>query len=568
MRKLFRNNSIQRFVILFILFFTIIPSILGTIYAYYFTTNVAKNNYASNYMQAIFLEIEDNITLIANQLNNFTLNLVGYRKFSSIIDNNRLTAEQKNQSLTALFDDIISDKSIISALDVITPDGQVYRYGSKNFSSVALDKKFLDSLTRTTLTFGSDCIKNNDTYYCYIGKRVYNYNSSYELCSVVFYLNESVLNSVYNTTISDEGTFFLSVDQKIISHPDKRFLGSVLYLPGELMDNINNIGANNTNYLFSTYPIKNKSLANKMQITCVISNKILFATLNKIVRYILLSLLVVSCLSIFLALLFSKKLVAKVIKLNKSMSDFSKDYRAEVALQPSNEIALLEISFNQMASEIQQLIRQIAKEQENQRIAEIKLLQSQINPHFIYNALDAISWKAKCNKQYEIDNMLIALASFFRYGLHKGENIIKIKDEIEHAKSYIAIEQFRFPGLFDVQFEISGDILEYSTVKIILQPVIENCIKHGFKNIRHKGLIIIRGFLTENKDIIFEIEDNGKGQELPPTGTLPLSSDRLGGYGLYNVNERLKIEYGEGYGITFKSQPQKGTLVTLRIKSR
>lgn len=568
MQKLFHNNSIKRFIVLFILFFTIVPSVLATIFSYFFTTNLTKNNYTANYMEAIFLEMEDNISLIINQITNNILNITGHQMLSTILYDNALTFEQKQQGLNEILSKIISEKSFIVALDIITKNGDIFRYGKNDFESKALDDEYLSNLKRTTFFIGNDCIKTNNNYYFYIGKKIYNYSTGFELGSAIIYLDESTISSVYNDSIPDESTFFISIDKKIISHPDKTFLGSVLYLPQELIQNTNDLADQSSKYLFSTYPIINKSISNKVQISCVISNRALHSTLNKLISYILLSLFLVAILSVFLALIFSNRLVNKITRLKDSMNLFAKDYKKEVQIKPSNEISVLEISFNQMASDINKLIEQIALEKEKQRIAEINLLQSQINPHFIYNALDAISWKAKSNMQYEIDEMLIALASFFRVGLHKGDNYIKIKDEIQHAKSYLTIEQIRFPQLFDVKFEIAEEILEYYTIKIILQPIIENSIKHAFKNIDYKGLIILRGYFQDENNIIFEIEDNGIGTELPADYTLPKSKNTLGGYGLYNVNERLRIEYGEGYNLSFMSRPNGGTLVTIRIKKK
>ena len=163
--------------------------------------------------------------------------------------------------------------------------------------------------------------------------------------------------------------------------------------------------------------------------------------------------------------------------------------------------------------------------------------------------------------------MIINLATFFRVGLHKGENIISVNDELCHVKSYIKIEKNRFNNSFDVNFELEEGILAKNIVKVILQPVVENSIIHGFKNIDYRGRIIIRAYM-QSGDIMFEVEDNGCGVELHDDASLPVSKEKSGGYGLYNVNKRLQMYYGEGYGLTFNSVPYEHTIVKIRLKDK
>ena len=209
-----------------------------------------------------------------------------------------------------------------------------------------------------------------------------------------------------------------------------------------------------------------------------------------------------------------------------------------------------------------ELIERNNIEKEKQRRAELAALQAQINPHFIYNALDAIAWYAKIEKQSYLADMVYELATFFRISLHKGENIIKVSEEISHVESYIAIEQMRFPGVFEVEYKIQEDLLDEKMIKIILQPIVENSIKHGFDNMDSGGKINITGYKNENGDIIFEIEDNGHGMDFNP---LYVEKSKRG-YGIRNVNERIRLEYGEEYGLSYNSIPGEGTIVKVKLK--
>jgi len=309
-----------------------------------------------------------------------------------------------------------------------------------------------------------------------------------------------------------------------------------------------------------------KSIVNKIKITGIISNRFLYSTVNRITTINFAIFAVIILLSVMLVLAFSKNLIYHIDMLNKNIIRFESDYTAHPEIHGDNEIIQLEESFRKMTMQITELISKIEVEKEKQRITEINFLQSQINPHFIYNALDAISWKAKINKQSEIDEMVINLATFLRVGLHKGDNIISVADELRHVESYIKIEKTRFHDLFDVEFELEDGIVDKKTVKVILQPVVENCIIHGFKRIDYTGKIIIRAY-TQSDSIIFEVEDNGCGMELCEKGEIPRSKQATGGYGLYNVNKRLQMFYGEDYGLTFDSKPGLYTIVKIKIKN-
>ncbi len=231
----------------------------------------------------------------------------------------------------------------------------------------------------------------------------------------------------------------------------------------------------------------------------------------------------------------------------------------------SSELGELEEQFVKMSEKIRNLIENIEKEKDAKRVAELRALQSQINPHFIYNSIDAISWMAKLKKPYsDIEKLSYHLGSFFRLGLHKGENLITVAEELQHVKSYLEIEKIRFPDLFEAEMEVEPEALEGRMLKIILQPLVENAINHGFKGIGHKGLIVIRIF-SQGTAFIFSVEDNGRGMEVE-SDALPQSESRSGGYALKNVNERLILEYGSGSALAFASSTGSGTTVRFRIE--
>ena len=568
MYKLFYHISIRRFLAIFILMFIIIPSTIATYATYQYTVKTIKENYATSYMNAVFNEIDYNISNIAMQINSNVMTILNQAPLPAMLPGSEMNALEREREINYLLDSNVTKDNIIKAIEFITRDGIVYHRGIDLPESYSKDHTFLSSLSSQTLCFNKDSISADGQYYYAIGKKLYNYSTSTELGSLIFYLDESSLNSFHSTfDARDQGLFFITIDDQIVSHPDKQFIGLSPYFPGEAIGNMPDGVLNEKNYTLAKYSIKNSSIYNKIEITSIIANDLLFSTMHKIITAVIFVFLIISLVAVFMSILFSKKLITGIIMLKKSMQNLPDSNTGSVKTSPSNELAVLEESFNKMSYEITMLISQIKQEQEKLRIAEINALQSQINPHFIYNALDTISWKAKKNKQPEIDKMLITLASFFRIGLHKGDTVIKISDEIKHVKSYLYIESLRFKDLFETKFDIDDRVLDKYVVKIILQPIVENSIKHGFANIDYKGLITIQAF-PEGNDIVFIITDNGKGVKIPDGAKFPKSIDTNGGYGIYNVNKRLTMYYGSNCTLTFSSSPGNGTKVTLRLKGQ
>ena len=218
------------------------------------------------------------------------------------------------------------------------------------------------------------------------------------------------------------------------------------------------------------------------------------------------------------------------------------------------EISSLEQGFNQMAGEIQELMdRSISQEQEKRHM-ERRLLQAQISPHFLYNTLDSIIWMIQ-GKQYEgAGKMVSLLARFFRVALSKGKDIIPLRQEVEHATSYLSIQNIRFQDKFDFELNIDESLMEYLCPKITIQPILENAIYHGVENMSatELSLPMYYGMTEEQVEKILHHDirkTSGKGS----------------GVGVYNVDSRIKLLYGENYGISIQSELDEGTTVKILL---
>ena len=247
--------------------------------------------------------------------------------------------------------------------------------------------------------------------------------------------------------------------------------------------------------------------------------------------------------------------------------DFSVSYHSNT----NDELETLSESFNSMVGEIKSLVDSIHREQENAREMELRLLQEQINPHFLYNTLDAIIWMTQAGEDKKAIQIIRELSTFFRISLSKGAREIPIRNEKDHVGSYLTIQRFRYQDILDYELDFDEEIYECRIPKITLQPIVENALYHGIKNKRGKGMIKVSG-KKEGADIVFTVADNGIGMDEEKlkelrgliSGEIERQDDQ-NGFGMANVQKRLQMTYGEAYGISVESEYNKGTIVTVRI---
>lgn len=271
----------------------------------------------------------------------------------------------------------------------------------------------------------------------------------------------------------------------------------------------------------------------------------------------------------FLASMFiSSKISQPIKRLEREMKRVERgDFDINLKVNGDDEVMRLSKAFNLMVVKIRQLMNQIINEQESKRKIEFKALQAQINPHFLYNTLDSIIWMNE-NQNYDgVTTMVSALAKLFRVSISKGKVIINVSDEIAHAESYLTIQKIRYKDKFDFLIEAQPEVLGQKTLKLILQPIIENAIYHGINQIQEKGYIKIT-VTIEGGNIIYRVTDNGYGIKPEVLKTIldmePMSAHG-GGVGLKNVNERIKLCYGIGYGLEIDSELDVGTTAIIRI---
>jgi two-component system, sensor histidine kinase YesM len=271
-------------------------------------------------------------------------------------------------------------------------------------------------------------------------------------------------------------------------------------------------------------------------------------------------------LILFLSIYFLSRVTVRPLeKLEKNMELIEKgDLSVTVTNSSTDEIGHLIRRFSNMVHKLQEMINEVYKSKIAKQEYEMKALQAQINPHFFYNSLSLINSKAIIAEQEDISKMAQLLSTFYRTTLNRGKNTISVREELENTTSYIQIQRMMHSDSFDVRCEVDEEILDYTMLNLLLQPLVENAINHGIdhKESPGKAVLTITAKQVDN-DLIFKVSDNGCGME--PDLLKTILTTKTKGYGVQNVHHRVKLTYGADYGLTYTSKLMEGTTVTLTI---
>ena len=359
--------------------------------------------------------------------------------------------------------------------------------------------------------------------------------------------------------------FLMDTDGNIVYHPQQQLLYSDLKsentaLIAALADGSHADG----NVIYTVQTLRN-SRWRVVGVSFV--QEIITDSLLELVRILLLSAVVILLATLVISAVLSRALSRPLRELARAMEQFEENAN-EFTYTPAGgarETRTLSESFSHMVLRLQNLMATVRDEQINLRKTELRALQAQINPHFLYNTLDSISWMCEQGKNEEAVRMVNALAKLFRISISRGHELIPIRSELQHAESYLQIQSYRYKNQFSYSFDVDEACLDCLCNKITLQPIIENAIYHGINGLVDDGEIrvCVRG---EGDDVVFTVSDNGSGMTPEQIAAIMSKerSDRTG-IGIKNVNDRLKIYFGPSYGITIDSAPDEGTRVHIRM---
>ncbi len=276
--------------------------------------------------------------------------------------------------------------------------------------------------------------------------------------------------------------------------------------------------------------------------------------------------LIIACgfIILFLGLSFSRIFTRKIEELTKNMDQVNHGSReVTVSSDSEDEVSILINSFHNMMDEINRLIDEVYVNKIALKEYELKALQAQINPHFLYNTLSMMNWMAIRSNQMEISKVTLALSTFYRTALSKGEDVVTVENCIQNMQAYLEIQLTMHDNNFSVDWDIDPTIKNEKMPKLLLQPVVENAIEHGIDEKEDGDKKIFLSFRGNGDDVVITVRDNGMG--MPQEKAETLVTYQAKGYGLKNVNDRIRILYGENYGIRILSAPDEGTTVMMRF---
>ena len=385
-------------------------------------------------------------------------------------------------------------------------------------------------------------------------------------------LNYSAISELCDQNSIGEKSYIyiLNQDGSIVYHPQQQQLYNELQT--EKTDIVLNAGAEPVIYGSGNdsrvYTFAQSEKTGWTVVGCMNMNELTRSSRQGQLIYVMTAVILV-----IIALIFSnhisRAISRPIQKLRDSMVKVQEgDFSATVMEVPEqNEIGSLTQSFNVMIRRIEELMEQNRMEQEQKRKSEMKALQSQINPHFLYNTLDSIIWMAEGKKNEEVVLMTSSLAKFLRQSISNEDQQVSIGQEIEYARSYLTIQKMRYKNKLEYEIYLEASIKSCQIVKLVLQPIIENAIYHGIKYKEGMGLLTVRGY-EKDGCVVLEVADNGVGMDeetLKHIFERHKVNYRSNGVGVYNVQQRLKLYYGNDYGITYKSRKGVGTKAMITI---
>ncbi len=562
-----KSISVVLFTSISVLFVSIFIIVVTSVFI---TVNIATGNYSKNNFTTSANKVDDTLSEILYSITAthvLTFNDEGISEFSLVDDNSK----------QVYFENLYKNGSI----------------NNENYVGMSLyfeDKTYISSqavpfLGKTEI----DAVNNSSNYMVYVstisssdesmivfGKKV-QYSLASESVGVAFYyLKESVILKVLDL-INVEGseTFLVTNDAYGVAHPNEELNGIYLYnfeFARYLGSNsVEEFGNYNGKYsIFSLSSMHKTNYAYDLDFTIVSATPFYSVYGSIIITYLIVGIiaLISLALSITFGILISKKIINPLISLSHKVGEYSplQDTILTKVVDNKNEVYILEESYDLMMDRIRNLMNQSIRDMETKRNLELETLQMQINPHFLYNTLDAIAWMAKFKDEKDIEQLVIELSKFYRVSLHKGAKFIKVSEEMEIIDHFMKIELVRFPNKFTYDLNIDEDVKNAQTLKLILQPIVENAIKHGLASLNRIGHIDIT-VSRSNDNIIFIIKDDGVGFDFDDSSFLDRKNDPSyhGGYGLYNVQERIHLEYGSQYGIEVDSIKDRGTKVIVKI---
>lgn len=585
LKNFYRNISLKyKFLLLFYIQI-IIPLMFIGFTSFYKSSEVIKSK-SINYSQDILKMIELRFNDMSTDMNVLTTEFLYDNRIYNILKTKNTPAD-----ILGYYSNISEVKNFlrqstlsrneVQSIAIVTKDKTFYTFDS--YSTKANIEKMMpfDYLFEETSKKGNGKIvwvldkRDNNTVNVYITRMINDRDTFEEIGLIVILIKKEFLQSVYSD-LSNEFIDNISIlsdnNEEIITGTNPQYN----LLPNLHIENLNAPSGyyidKKSNSLVSYVSLENP----KWKIVYNISLKTLYHEIDALKEWtyltLLCSLLILSVLSILTAV----DIVTPVYKLIDGMKKVERgEKHKDIALNRNDELGYLSESFNKMSKQIDYLVNRIYAEELTLKEAEIRALQAQINPHFLFNTLESINWMAQLNGVPEISEIVSALSKLMDASIGRDDKLISIREEFNYIENYIIILKTRYEDKLEVIEEIDEEILDVSIPRLLVQPLVENAVYHGIEKNLKKGEILLKAH-KENNDIIIQVRDNGPGMTLKELEAINIklnSSDNVyevtnkkrKSIGLENVNKRIKLFYGNEYGLRIESEKDEFTNAIIKI---
>ena len=546
------------------------------------------------YTQTIIGQLNQNIDSYISYMDNIASLVAGsgdaYKYLYSESGIDALSLKEYNQCrqrLTEQFKTILKGRSDIRNIGIVRRESgssSLFNNGmSTRNQNLKLDTQhwYADAVGKydhynLTSSHVQNVISGERPWVITLSRGIRNYTGEGDSDGVVFIdLNYSAISELCTqNSVGTKGyVFILDQDGNIVYHPQQQQLYNELQT-----ENISLIMNAKTDVVTAgkgddekIYALSHSETTGWTIVGCMNMSELLKNSRKARSIYVLVALGLIA-VALVISSEIARNITFPIQKLRDSMKRVQKgDFSAaEIEVYSDNEIGSLTRSFNVMTHKIQDLMAQNIQEQEQKRKIELKALQSQINPHFLYNTLDSIIWMAEGKKNEEVVLMTASLARLLRQSISIENELVTIGQEIEYVRSYLTIQKMRYKDKLEFEINVDPRITHVQIIRLVLQPIVENAIYHGLKYKESKGMLKVHGYELGER-IIIDVTDNGVGMD---EETLKHIYDKhkvnyhSNGVGVYNVQQRLVLYYGKEYGIIYHSEKGKGTTATVVIPKR
>lgn len=477
------------------------------------------------------------------------------------------------EDLYRIIDTTIASDSFIKSVIIVSKDGQILsneRNLNMSMSSDMMKEQWYTSAVHSgsmpvlTSARMQEFSMDKDSWVISISREIKNTQGE-NIGVLLIDIEYKVIDDyLANLDLGKTGfSFIINDNSEVVYHKDPVYFRDIAK-----QNTLRNIVANKDSYdtkqntLTHTYPLKNADWL----LVGVSSQDGLLAIKKQLLQIFLLVGIVLQIIAAISVGLFAGRITAPFQKLEKAMQDIEYGL-SEVPIDGKGcyEAQSLARHFNLMIQKIEKLMQEITEKEKYLRTSEINVLHSQINPHFLYNTLDTIVWMAEFNNSEKVIEITKALAQFFRLSLSGGKELTTVENELDHVRQYLFIQKERYGDQLAYDIICDDALVQMQMPKILVQPIVENALYHGIRGMARQGHIEIRAEESDS-DILLIVKDNGEGFYLTQIDKNNSSNvAKLGGVGIKNVDERIKLYYGEAYGITIDSIVGSGTTVTIKI---